>query len=60
MGVLSLWRAGTLRQRLSSEGAVWIAGAPSSAQGAITGQGEPRDGQVGSRGSQRGYWYVHG
>jgi hypothetical protein len=35
MGVLSLWRAGTLRQRLSPEGAVWTAGAPSSAQGTI-------------------------
>jgi hypothetical protein len=59
-GVLSLRRAGTLRQRLSSAGAVWTAGAPSSAQGTIPGQGEPCDGRVGSRGSQRGYWYVHG
>jgi hypothetical protein len=58
--VLQLWRAGTLRQRLSSEGAVRTAGAPSSAQGAISGQGEPRDGRVSGRGSQRGHWYVHG
>jgi hypothetical protein len=59
-GRATLWRAGTLRQRLSPEGAIWTAGAPSSAQGAITGQGEPRDGRVGGRGSQRGDWYVHG
>jgi hypothetical protein len=59
-GVLSLWQAGTLRQRLSPEGAVRTAGAPSSAQGAIPGQGEPRDGRVSGRGSQRGYWYIHG
>jgi hypothetical protein len=50
-GVLSLRRAGTLCQRLSPEGAVWTAGAPSSAQGAIPGQREPRDGRVGGRGS---------
>jgi hypothetical protein len=47
-------------QRLSLEGAVWTAGAPSSAQGSLSGQGEPRDGRVSGRGSQRGYWYVHG
>jgi hypothetical protein len=59
-GVLSLWRAGTLHQRLSPEGAVWTAGVPSSAQGTIIGQGEPRDGRVDGRGSRCGYWYVHG
>src|SRR6185295_12049111 len=36
------------------------AGAPSPTQGATTGEGEPRDGQVSGRGSQCGYWYIHG
>jgi hypothetical protein len=54
-GVLSLRRAGALHQRLSSEGAVWTAGTPNSAQGSLSGQGEPRDGRVSGRGSQHGY-----
>ena len=47
--LLSLRPAGALCQLLPSEGAGGTAGAPSSAQGASTGSGEPR-----------GYWCVHG
>ena len=49
--LLSLRPAGALRQRLPPEGAGGTAGAPSSAQGASTRQGEPRDGRVSGRGS---------
>ena len=49
--VLSLRPSGALRQLLPPEGAGGIAGAPSSAQGASTGSGEPRDGRVSGRGS---------
>ena len=49
--VLSLWPAGALRQLLPPEGTGRTAGAPSSAQGASTGSGEPRDGRVSGRGS---------
>ena len=47
---LSLWPAGALRQLLPPEGAGGTAGAPSSAQRASTGSGEPRDGRVSGRG----------
>ena len=49
--VLSLRPAGALRQLLPPEGAGGTAGAPSSAQGASIGAGEPRDGRFNGRGS---------
>src|SRR6185437_2266197 len=49
--LLSLRPAGALRQLLPPEGAGGTAGAPSSAQGASTGSGEPHDGRVSGRGS---------
>ena len=58
--MLSLQPAGALRQLLPPEGAGGTAGAPSLAQGATSGEGEPRYGRVSGRGSERGYWYVHG
>src|SRR6185312_5923391 len=56
----------SLCQKLSTEApftgstAGRTAGAPSPTQGAMTGEGEPCDGRVSGRVSERGYWYVHG